>query len=240
MKRFFCIAAWIIFGSVHVTGQTVSFETGLAFSTVETFGVSSWTQIQMKKMHLGYYAKANIQYLQKKRFELNTSLGFLASGARGEKTIQTYTEYGGSVHQARSTVYFVSLTTTARYKIPLFENNFIYIGAGPRLDYFAGYNENFDYFHYYTHENPAIIYGPPSEAVNKVQYGAVFETGYAYKSKNLQMSIGFTFNKNDPSHKLMELSQTEEETNLGYPREEWIALTYATLGFRIGYTLGQK
>lgn len=214
MKKYILFAAIHLFAT-NTFSQLVGLKGGAVYSKIKY--VDNWSNnIYLDGMHQGGFIEMNISYRRSRTFELNSSVGFLRAGGRGHKWVQTDVVYGGTDFLVNVTTDFLSLTTTARLKQPIFKNACFFAGAGPKLDILTRYYDNSGLIEYFKWHN----------SFNRVLYGIRSEVGYRvqYKKSAFCFSIDYIFSIN-------KLGRYKQKPVTNSSHSDKAKLSYLTLGF---------
>jgi hypothetical protein len=207
---------YIIFAAIHLFvtntfSQLVGLKGGAVNSRIKY--VDNWSNnIYLDRMHEGGFIEMDISYRRSRTFELNSSIGFLRAGGRGHKWFQDF----GTIVPVTITTDFLSLTTTARFKAPIFKNACFFAGTGPKLDILTRYYDNSGLIEYFKWYN----------SFNRVLYGIRSEVGYRvqYKKSAFSLSINYIFSIN-------KLGRYKQKPVTNSSHSDKAKLSYLTLGF---------
>lgn len=122
-------------------------------------------------------ASLGLEYLENNRFFLNTEIGYSQKGGK-EKNPLIQGQYN-DFNKKWNTLYFI---TTFRYKIPV-NDLFIYVGAGPQINYLIDNKNDFD-------NTP---YAGSEYILEKINLGISPEIGLTKDSTKFRYSIGFSY-----------------------------------------------
>ncbi|MBK9591614.1 MAG: hypothetical protein IPO32_08910 [Crocinitomicaceae bacterium] len=230
MKSYLTLSI-ILLLHVASTSQIIGVKAGPVFSKLN-YSNSYSNNISFDKIHFGHFTRFDLSYLNKKHVELNSSIGFLWAGGRGERWVQ---EVG--TFDAKSSMVFLNITSQVRFKIPVFKSAMFYVGFGPRIDVPLWYKENVYFFRSIDDiTDDSFTYYETSGGISKLLYGVVAETGYRIQRGKNNFSLSVSYNHN--SNKLVNLYSAKASSELK-PRD-WAWLNYLTVGFGWGFNCSKN
>lgn len=225
MKSYFTVFMVMILTQIGLS-QILGFKAGSVFSKIDYF--NTWSNnIRLDKIHFGYFAEADMSYLNKKKVELNSTVGFVWGGGRGEIWKQ---EIG--TFDAKASMGFLSISSQARIKLPVFKSAVFYLGVGPRVDIPLMYKEDvyfFEYIEFWT--NNSFNYFETSGGISDFLYGIKAETGYRFQRSKNNFSFYLSYNYN--SNILFDLYRNHSGNQLELT--DRAKLNYVTFGFGWGF-----
>ncbi len=147
----------------------------------------------------GFNAQVGVDYLKLKYFNLSSELGFIQKG--GKFYIMEVTPEGEILSEAWFTdrLHFLTINTTANFKIPVKDFIIPYIFLGPRLDYLGWYHETAEFIKVFD----------DAKKLNRFIYGLSTGAGIKFKVKKFLLGVVFDYylNFNDLVHSV---SSTED------------------------------
>ncbi len=225
MKGYFTLTILLLF-PFAVESQIIGVKAGPVFSKINYS--NSWSNnIHFDQMHFGYFAGLDISYMNSEHFELNSNVGFLWAGGRGTKNNLEW----GTQTKAKSSMGFLTISSQARFKFPLFKAATFYLGVGPRIDIPLTYKENVHFFESIDfYANSPLMLFETSGGISKLLYGVVAETGYkVQRGKN---TFGFFVSYNYNVNKLFDLYISYD--GVTFEHQDWAWLNYLNVGFNWG------
>lgn len=183
--------------SIVTFAQTLKISSGVFYSSLD-IGNSDFYDEKITSIPI----MVGLNYLEKKNYYLSSEIGYMKVG--GEDLIyMTDDPLNGYSEQKKETFDVIQLNTTFRYKIPLKDDFHLFIGAGPKLDFFLTRKfENYP-LNILNYEMPSTIFGLLSEIgatydINKISVGFVGRYNinikndiYNYQIFGLSISLGY-------------------------------------------------
>lgn len=169
MKINFVIA--LLFCSYLSFGQTIKLKNGIGITNLsaKNFPV-------LEKKIVVYSGSVGIEYLESEKSLINTELGYSQMGGKEDNPLilNEYSKFSKKWN-------YLFFLTTFRYKF-LFENNYVYLGLGPEVNYLLNDKNDFK--------------GTPYNdlyALKKINFGIVPEIGFVKEYNKLKYGLELSY-----------------------------------------------
>lgn len=221
MKNHFLIL-FIVSGNLACAQLSVGLESGVTMSKMRYENTQS-NNDRPDGTHIGFFTNTSAQYYTRIGLGFKAAVGFVSSGGAGESWHQGWGSVPDQTERLRCTVNFLSTCFTIRQRVTFLKSYSLFVGAGPRADFYLWHRENQTFFEEFV----------PQSRVEPVVYGGRLEAGVGKKFNNLYVGLEATMNINFTQ--LVEAYIPAGNAAGYWSHQVW--LNYNYFGFSAAYTL---
>jgi len=176
MKKIIIVIVGLLFTQLTY-GQIITIKAGTSFSKLEWKLDKINLDPPYKETLIGLSIFAGIDYLNKKYYNLSSSIGYIQRGGRGEIPLtNSQGNLTDSTITSKPGLNYFSFNTIIELKYPIKKNFIPFLCIGPRLDFLTSYSDHFDSI-------------DDINELNNISYGLLIGGGIKYEFTKFQIGL---------------------------------------------------